>query len=107
MDRQPSKRAKEILKVKAGNLVLLKYHMKWAWNVKYMSDFRICKVINDRVYDLQDLSGHVHDAAVADIPLMSKMHSFLPDVRAFGKAREYMPDTSLMPDLKWITEMPS
>ena len=36
----------------------------------YVSDFHICRIINDWTYDLQDPSGHIHCASVADIQLL-------------------------------------
>ena len=35
-----------------------------------MSFFCPCKVINDKVYDLQDTSGHVHLVSVTDTHLL-------------------------------------
>ena len=59
-DRQ-HKVIKEIPKCEFGDLVLLRNHKKHIpWNAKHVSNFSICRVINDRVYALQDPSGHVY-----------------------------------------------
>ena len=51
-----------------------------------MSDFHSCEVINNRAYDLQEPSCHIHHASVADIQLLMPPEyivSMLPDVKAF------------------------
>ena len=54
-----SKMTKDILKIKVGDLVLLQNHKKQILGTKCMTNIRICKIINDRLYDLQDPLGHV------------------------------------------------
>ena len=61
-DSQPSKRMKE--------LVLLNNNKKQNWDAKDTPNFRVCKVINDKAYDLQNPTGHVQHAAVANIQLL-------------------------------------
>ena len=47
--------------------------------------FHICKAINDRAYDLENPSDHVHHASVADIQFLIPPNyiSLLPDAKAF------------------------
>ena len=72
-------------------------------NVKEnITNFRICKIINDRAYDLQDLTGNVGHAVIADIQLLMPAEyivNLLPHTRTFGKACKYINDPSLMLDL--------
>ena len=35
-----------------------------------MLNFHVCRVFNDRVYDLQDPAGHIKCASLADIQLL-------------------------------------
>ena len=69
-----------------------------------MSNFHICKAINDRAYDLQDCSGHVGHVSVANTQLLLPAEyivSLLLDAKAFGRTHRYIKDPSLMPDLEW------
>ena len=69
-----------------------------------MPNFHICKVANERVYDLQDSTGHIRCTSVADIQLLMTAEyivSMLPDIKAFGRAYKYINDSFLMPNLKW------
>ena len=69
-----------------------------------MSNFFICKVINDRAYDQQDPTGHVRCTSVADFQLLMTakyIASILPDIRAFGQVYKYINDCFVMPDLQW------
>ena len=50
-----------------GDLLLMRGQKKQICNVKYMPNFRVCKITNDRVYDLQHATYHVRCAAVVDI----------------------------------------
>ena len=66
--------------------MLLINHKKQDSDAKYMPNIRICKVANDRAYDLQDQTGHVQHAIVAKIQLLMPAEyivSMLPDVKAF------------------------
>ena len=48
-----------------------------------MPNFHICKVINDRAYDLQDPAGHVTCVSVADVQLLMPAEyivSMLPNI---------------------------
>ena len=70
-DRQLGKKVKDIPEFKVGDLALLKNHKKsHPLDAKYISNFRICKDINDRVYDLHDTPGNRHEAYVVDIQLL-------------------------------------
>ena len=94
---------KDLPKFKVRDLVLLKNH-KQNWDVKYRPNFQICIVINDRAYKLQDPSGHVTCATVADIQsLMTAEYivNKVPDIKAFCCMWKYINDPSLMPYLKW------
>ena len=56
------------------------------WNAIH-AWFFICKVINDRAYDLQDPTGHFRWTAGTDIQLLMPAEyvvSTLPDIKAFG-----------------------
>ena len=44
---------KELPKFKVGDLVLMKNHKNQTWDAKYLPNFRICKTMNDRAYDLK------------------------------------------------------
>ena len=69
-----------------GDLVLLKNHKKQNRDTQYLHSFCICKIINDRAYDLQDPAAHVRHATVADIQLLMPAEyvvSMLPDIKAF------------------------
>ena len=69
-----------------------------------MPNFHICKVINDRAYYLQETTGHVRCAFVADIKLLMPVVcivSMLPDIKPFWQACKYINDPSLMPNLGW------
>ena len=58
-DRQPKKVTNIFPNFKVSGLVLLRNHKNHTpWDARYMSSYHICKVINDRAYDLQDFSGH-------------------------------------------------
>ena len=73
---------KDTPKLKVGNLVLLKNHEKsYHWDAKYMSNFRACKVINNRLYDQQGPFEHTNQASV-----FSTEHilNLLPNDKAFG-----------------------
>ena len=89
-DGQAGKVIWEISKFKVGDLVLLTNHKKHTpWDAKYMSNFHICKVINDRPYDLQNPSGHVCHNFVEDIQLLIPAEyivTLLPDAKVFGRA---------------------
>ena len=83
----------------------MKNQQKQMWETKYMPNFRICQVINDMAYDLQDPSVHDQHAAVAHIQLLmlSKyIVSLLPDTRVFRRACKDINDPSLMPDVNWL-----
>ena len=47
----------------------MKNHKK-NWDVKTTPKFCMCKVINDRAYDLQDQADHDRHAVVADMQLL-------------------------------------
>ena len=87
--KQPTRNTKDFPNFKVGDLVLLKNHKKQNWDAKYMVNFHICKIINDRVSDLQDLTGHDRCATIEDIQLLmfaEYIISMLPDIKAFGLA---------------------
>ena len=68
-----------------------------------MSSFYIWKIINEKAYNLQDLTDHVRCAAVADIQLLISAEyivSMLPDIKAFGLVCKHINVPSLMPDLR-------
>ena len=53
---------------------------------QYMSNVQICKVINEKDYDLQNPYGHINEASVADIHLLilaKYIVSIKPDAKAF------------------------
>ena len=52
-DRQPGKMTKDIPEFKVGDLVLVRNDQK-KMECKVYGTFEICKIINDRAYDLQD-----------------------------------------------------
>ena len=60
----PFREQKTLLKFKVRDLFLLKNPKKQTWDPKFMPNFYICKVINDRVYDFQDPPGHDRHACV-------------------------------------------
>ena len=102
-EKQPTVRTKDLPKFKVADLVLLKDHKTQNRDAKYMPKFCICKVINDRAYDLKDLTGHVRCAAVTDVQLLMPAEyivSMLPEIKVFGWACNYINDPFLMPDLK-------
>ena len=69
-----------------------------------MPDICICKVINDRAYDLQDPTCHVRHASMADIQLLMSAEyivHILPEIKVFGWGCMYINGPSLMADLKW------
>ena len=69
-----------------------------------MPNFHVCKVFNDRACDLQDPSGLVRCASIADTQLWMPAKyivSVLPDIQVYGWASKYINDPSLMSDLKW------
>ena len=70
-DREASNMTKELPNSKLGDLVLLKNQKKQNWDARYtyMPNFCIHKIISERAYDTQDPTGHVRNAAVADIQL--------------------------------------
>ena len=49
--RQGSEMTKEVPKFKMADLVLLKNHKRQIWDTKYIPNLRVCKIINDRMYD--------------------------------------------------------
>ena len=103
-DKQSIQKAKDPLKFKVRDFLLIKNHKKQIWNIKYMPDFHICKVINNRPYDFEDPTGHVQHASVADIQLLMPAEyivSMLPNIKAFGQAWKYINVPSMMPDLNW------
>ena len=60
-------------------------------------------VINDRAYDLQNPSGHIKCASVADMQLLMPARytvSISINMKGFGWACKYINDP-LMPDLNW------
>ena len=61
---------RDLLKFKVGNLVLLENCNKENWDAKHMTNFCICKIINDKAYYLQNPCGHIRHAAVAAIQLL-------------------------------------
>ena len=70
-DRQHNKVTKEIPRFTGGNIVLLinhKTHTPWA--TICMSNFCICKVINDGACDMQDPSGHICQASIVYVHLL-------------------------------------
>ena len=88
-DKKPIKKNKRPPKFKVRDLVLIKNHKKQIWDTKYMPNFHIFTVIDDRTYHLQDPTGHVRHASVADIQLLMPAKyivSMLPDIKAFGWA---------------------
>ena len=102
-DKQPIKKTKDPPKFKVGDLVLLKNHKKQTWDTKYMPNFHICEVLNDRTYDLQDITSHGRHVSVADNQLLMPAEyivSILPDTKSFRQACKYINESSLMPDLK-------
>ena len=100
-DKQPIKKTKDSTKFK---LVLLKNHKKQTWDTKYMPNFHICKVINDGIYDIQDLTGHVRNASVADIqflmPAENIVSMLLPDIKVFRQACKSINYPSFIPGKK-------
>ena len=51
-----------------------------------MPNFHICKAINDRIYSLQDTTGHVRCTSVANIQLLRPAEyiaSMLPGTKTF------------------------
>ena len=69
-----------------------------------MLHFHICKVNNDRAYDLQDPTGHARCTTLADIQLLMPAEyivSLSPGIKAFGQECKYINDPSIMHDLKW------
>ena len=59
----------------------------------YMPNFHICKVINDKAYDLQDPTGHVRCGSVANVKLLKPaeyIFNMLPDIKAFRWACKYI-----------------
>ena len=71
-------------------------------DARYVSNFHICKVINERVYGLQVLCGYICQALVADIQLLLPVEyivSFLLDTKAFERSHKYVNDPSIMPQL--------
>ena len=102
--KQPTKKTKDPSKLKVGDLILLKNHKKETWDTKYMPNFYVCKMINDKAYDLQDKTCHVRLASVADIHLLMPAEyiiSMLPDIKAFRWACKYTNDPSFMHNLYW------
>ena len=78
-------------------------HKEQNWDVKYLPNFCICKVISERMYDSQDPTGHVKRTAIADIQLLMPVEyivSTLPDITVFEQACKDINYPSTMPDLK-------
>ena len=63
-DRQSNRKIKELPNLK------LKHHKKQNWDPNYMPNLRICKIINNGTYDLQDPTVHVWHATVAEIQFL-------------------------------------
>ena len=55
-----------------------------------MTNFHICKVINESAYDLQDPIGHVRYASVVDIQLQMPAKYMLSDIKAFRWTCKYI-----------------
>ena len=71
---------------------------KQNWDAKCTPNFKNSQVINDRVYDLQDPSGHDRFLTVADTQLLmlaEYIACILPDEKAFEWACEYVNGPSL------------
>ena len=71
-------------------------------DAKYISYFYICKIINEHAFCLQDLSGQIHHASLADIQLLlpeGYVVKPVSDAKAFGRAYRYINDQNLMPYL--------
>ena len=104
-NRQTNKMTRKITNFKVGDFWLLMSHNKQSqWNAKYVSNFQICKIINDWAYYLQDPSGHICCALVLGIQLYLPAEfiaSLLPDEKAFERVHKCIYDPSLMPDLHW------
>ena len=67
-----------------------------------MSNFHICKVINDRLFIIQDNEGYNNHTSVAGIQQLvptGYIASWLPDAKAFGTVHKYINDLSLICDL--------
>ena len=64
----------------------------------------MCKVINDRAYDLQDPTGHVYWASVVYthvLMLAEYIASLIPDTKEFRRVHKYINDPCLMSYLQW------
>ena len=102
-DRHPNRKTKDFPKFKVGDLLIFKCYKKQNQDAKYMPNLHICKVKNEKGYDLQDPAGHIQHATVPDIQLLMPAEcivSMLLNVRAFRWACKYINDPFLMPDLQ-------
>ena len=103
-DRQPNKMTFENSKFKVGRFRIAEKPQEATIYAKHMTNFRMCKIIHDRIYDLQNPSGHVWCLALAGIQLLMPAEyivSLLPDKIEIWRTCRYINDPSIMPNLNW------
>ena len=70
------------------------------FDMKYIPSYRIIKLINEHVVDVQDMIGNIRRINIKDIHLMFPSEyvlSHLPDEQAFGRVKKYINHPDIIP----------
>ena len=82
-------------------MVLIKInHRDSPFDTKYIPSYRIVKLINEHVADVQDTIGKIRRVNLNDVHLMfpsEHVLSHLPDNQTFGRVKKYINHPDIIP----------
>ena len=86
---------------RVGDMLLIRNHSRDSpFDMKYIPSYRIIKIINEPVIDVQDMIDNIRWVNIKDIhPMFPSEYvlSHLPDNQAFGRVKKYINHPDIIP----------